>query len=242
MAKRSVCEVCGNTVEAEVSFCPECGSRMTSEMPAAAEPFSGGIPPVPPAGNAPVNNGYAGNMGGMPVNSGYIPNVNNMPMNNGCVPPMNNMPVNNGYIPPAGAYGMPYQYQQQPMSQGGGKKAVAIIGMIVGIVSIVLCCLNIIDIFIAVAGLILSIIGVKGSKRGCAIAGIICSGIGLLSAVTVLIIGLAGISMAEDAGVDFDSYYTEDYDSFGDMYDDMYDDVYDGIYGDVYDDIEGYYE
>ena len=66
--------------------------------------------------------------------------------------------------------------------------------------------------------------------------------IGLISAIVFLCVGLIGLGIAEENGVDIDSYYTEDYDSYGDMYSDMYDDVYEGIYGDIYDDIDGYYE
>ena len=241
MAMRS-CKVCNAPLEEGIVFCPECGNRIDSAeaaapagtsdtqdayinepAPKAAEPFSRNIPPVPPANPAPMN-------------GGYVPPVQNAPVNGGYVPPMQNAPVNNGYYMP------PYQYPTQQQPRKSAKDVLAIIGLIVGIASIVLCCLNIIDIFIAIAGLVLSIIGIRSRKKGCGIAGTICSGIGLISAIVFLCVGLIGLGIAEENGVDIDSYYTEDYDSYGDMYSDMYDDVYEGIYGDIYDDIDGYYE
>ena len=254
MAMRS-CKVCNAPLEEGIVFCPECGNRIDSAeaaapagtsdtqdayinepAPKAAEPFSRNIPPVPPANPAPMNGGYVPPVQNAPVNGGYVPPVQNAPMNGGYVPPMQNAPVNNGYYMP------PYQYPTQQQPRKSAKDVLAIIGLIVGIASIVLCCLNIIDIFIAIAGLVLSIIGIRSRKKGCGIAGTICSGIGLISAIVFLCVGLIGLGIAEENGVDIDSYYTEDYDSYGDMYSDMYDDVYEGIYGDIYDDIDGYYE
>ncbi|MDO4167289.1 MAG: DUF4190 domain-containing protein [Eubacteriales bacterium] len=65
----------------------------------------------------------------------------------------------------------------------------SIAGMVCGILSIVLCCCNqYITGVLAIVGLVLSILAVKGHKpgRGMAIAGIVCSAIGLIIAVFLI--------------------------------------------------------
>ena len=94
-------------------------------------------------------------------------------------------PVYQTPVPPP-VYQQPYYqppYHHVPAPDPG--KGMGIAGMVLGIISIVLCCGWYISAPCGVVGLIFSIIGaVKsrkiGSKNGCAIAGIVCSAIGLV--------------------------------------------------------------
>ncbi len=86
------------------------------------------------------------------------------------------------YAPQDNHYG---NYVPEP-EEGPG---FSIAGMVCGILSIVLCCCNqYITAVLAIVGLVLSILAVKGQKpgRGMAIAGIVCSVIGLIIAVFLI--------------------------------------------------------
>lgn len=69
----------------------------------------------------------------------------------------------------------------------------AIISMIAGIVSILCCCFGAVGIVIAVAAVVLGIISIKKEepKKGMAIAGIVCGGVGLILAVVIIAAGTA---------------------------------------------------
>lgn len=72
----------------------------------------------------------------------------------------------------------------------------AIVGMILGIVSILIgCCSGWYAILIGIPGLICSILSRKQSKTGMAVAGIVCSIIGIIIGIllTVILIGLLAI-------------------------------------------------
>lgn len=75
------------------------------------------------------------------------------------------------------------------MPQQEGSKGFAIAGMVLGIISIVCCCSWYIGGICGIVGLVLSIIALvkKLPGRGMAIAGVICSVIGLLFVVCVLL-------------------------------------------------------
>lgn len=93
------------------------------------------------------------------------------------------------YQPPQPVYQQPV-YQQafyQPPAPVPGK-GMGVAGMVLGIISLVLCCGWYIAAPCALIGLILSIVSINttkkyGASNGCAIAGIICCSIGLLMAV-----------------------------------------------------------
>ncbi|MGN0584898.1 MAG: hypothetical protein ACI4JD_05520 [Ruminococcus sp.] len=89
----------------------------------------------------------------------------------------------------SGSWNQP-QYQQPSAPQWNGYGAytsnsgngLAIAGMVIGIVSILLFCLTWIDALIAVTGLILSCVGLRSVKyKGCAIAGLVCSVVGVIA-------------------------------------------------------------
>lgn len=69
----------------------------------------------------------------------------------------------------------------------------AIISMIAGIISLVCCCLGMVSIIIAIAAVVLGIISIKKEepKKGMAIAGIICGGVGLIISVVLVAAGTA---------------------------------------------------
>lgn len=81
------------------------------------------------------------------------------------------------------------QVPQQPQGSAG----LSIASMVLGICSIVLCCLGYLAIIMAIIGLVLGIVSLKGQKpgRGMAIAGIVTSSIGLVLLVVLLIIGFS---------------------------------------------------
>lgn len=88
---------------------------------------------------------------------------------------------NNGQIPIAP---MNYEAYNAHTHNDGAADGFAIAGMVLGIVSIVLCCFSFLNFILGIAGIILSILGVKSYKyKGCAIAGIVCSAAGTMLSV-----------------------------------------------------------
>lgn len=65
----------------------------------------------------------------------------------------------------------------------------AIAGLVLGIISLVICCTSFIALLVSGAGLTCSILGLQSySKKGCAVAGLICSIAGLLMSLFMTII------------------------------------------------------
>ncbi|MBQ8513893.1 MAG: DUF4190 domain-containing protein [Ruminococcus sp.] len=180
---------------------------------------------VPPYNNNMGMNGagavppYNSNMG---MNgAGAVPPYNsNMGMNGaGAVPPYNNMGMNGTGVVPPYNNNMGMSRQQ---AQNNGKDSLALVGMIIGIVSILLFCLNWIDIPIAITGLVLSIIGLKSvNKKGMAVAGIICSVLGLLASIALLAGILFGMFSESDSQNDIYSFI-EEYEEYDYDEDDFY--------------------
>lgn len=85
-----------------------------------------------------------------------------------------------------------YQPQQEPPKQNN---VLAIVGMILGIISILMGCCGWYSIIFAIPGLICSILSRKQGKSGMAVAGIVCSIIGIIIGVlmTVLAFGMLAI-------------------------------------------------
>ncbi len=94
----------------------------------------------------------------------------------------------NGWQPAGG--GSNYENYVPEPEEGPG---FAIAGMVCGILSIVCCCVWYVGLVLGIVGLVLSIISVRQHRpgKGMAIAGIICSsiglGIGLLMGITSII-------------------------------------------------------
>lgn len=152
------------------------------------------------------NNSNTNNSGNAPdldsvMNGGN--NFDNTSKNGSGIPPIPpvynqpNMGMGNGNVPPI-QFGM--NTGMPPMPQPNKlADTMALVGMILGIVSICLCCFNLLDLPVAIAGLVLGILGVKSTKRkGMAIAGIVCSAIAILLCIAVFINGLEYSSNVSD--------------------------------------------
>lgn len=122
----------------------------------------------------PQDNSYYNNA--QPQNNGYYNNTqpgDGFSQSNDGFNSVNNQGYNN-YVP-------------EP-EEGPGY---AIAGMVCGILSIVICCCQFyVSGVLAIVGLVLSIIALRGKKpgKGMAIAGVICSAIGLVMAL-ILVVG-----------------------------------------------------
>lgn len=68
------------------------------------------------------------------------------------------------------------------------KKGLCIAAMVLGIVSIVLCCLYGISIICGILAIIFGIIGLKSVGRGMAISGIITGAIGIFISITIFVL------------------------------------------------------
>ena len=76
----------------------------------------------------------------------------------------------------------------------------AIASLVLGIVSLLCCCVGTMGGAIAVAGLVLGIVSLKNEKSGMAIAGVILCGIGLFFGICAVIAG-ALLMAVTDSGV-----------------------------------------
>lgn len=100
----------------------------------------------------------------------------------------------------------------QPGKQGTDGMAIA--SLILGIFSIVCCCLTYVSIVAAIVGLVLGILSrKKNPTNGLALAGIICSAVGLALSIIVLIIAIIAVVTGETA------YNINTYSSFKDFQD-----------------------
>lgn len=244
------CKSCGADQDSNALFCSVCGkpmdnraaqeavaeSTVTEEAAVTGAERFDNIPPVPPynAGDGMIPPSQQANaMNG----GGYVPpyQPTNTMNDGGFIPPVQqpNTMDGSGYVPPYQQYGQNgynnYTPQQQPQQQSPtrGKDIVALIGMIVGISSAVFMCLNYLDIPVAIAGIVLSIIGLKSLRRkGMAVAGLICSVVGLIGSIIWLIVGIYALDTMSDAiydnGGDAGGFYEEFYEDFYEDFD--YDD------------------
>jgi hypothetical protein len=91
------------------------------------------------------------------------------------------------YGPPPGA----------PAGPPGGQNTQGLVGMILGIVSIPLACCAYIGIPVGIAGLVFSWLGLKkaneglASNRSQAMAGLICSAVGVVLGIAILILSFS---------------------------------------------------
>jgi len=124
---------------------------------------------------------------------------------------------------------MNYQYGNTYQQQGRGMGiASMVLGIIALVITIISCCLPFGYLLASVLGLLSIIFGIiaiaKKSGKGMGIAGIICSVVGLLLAIIMIVFSLllgAGIIAAPAfvTDYDYDEYYY-DYDYDYDDYDD----------------------
>lgn len=90
--------------------------------------------------------------------------------------------------------GFDNQYPNMNMN-GDGNKGMAIAAMILGIVSIVLCCIWYISIIAGVVAIVLGIMyNKKNGKCGMSTAGIVCGIIGMILAIALIVIAVLGLA------------------------------------------------
>lgn len=93
-------------------------------------------------------------------------------------------------------------YQGEPqmnyMPQNNeGSQALAIVSLVLGILSLLCCCCRWAGVVMSIAAIVCGIIVLVNHKRGkgMAIAGIVCGGIGVLVALTLIIISASSLAM-----------------------------------------------
>ena len=202
MSTKSICDACGMTLDEPASFCPTFGGKMrieeVSDAPVADFAAEVNSEPVQqfenPSFDSVMNSGEA------PHSNGSIP-----PVPPAGMPPFNNNNNSGNMDIPPVPPSSPYNYTPQPEQQKSGKDVLALLGMIFGIVSIVFCCMNLLDLPFAIAGVILSILGLKSvRKKGMAIAGVICSSIATILCIIIFCSGMAALNEAGD--IFYDSF------------------------------------
>ena len=179
------CPFCSTQNPDESVFCLSCGQNMnipqaqfTPEAPVYQQPQ----PVVQPPQQAPVGSfapPQAPASGFTPPPQPYAP------------PSYQSQPT--GYAPAAA----PVQAKQAPKVGDASKNWAAVLGMILGILSLVLCCVIYVAPIFALAGLIFSIMGKKSQKKGMAVAGMITSILGLVVGIIYIIIVAAAVSMPD---------------------------------------------
>lgn len=117
----------------------------------------------------------------------------------------------------------PSPYDMPPVLPKQGDPAknwMGITGMVLGILSILLCCLWYLSLIFGLGGLIFGILGMKSQQRGMSVAGIVTGAIGLLLGLFILIFYVA-ISNSPS----YNHWYNEFYDDFFKSYSDYFDDL-----------------
>ena len=91
-------------------------------------------------------------------------------------------------------YGTP-QNQDGYKSNSGGGSWMAVVSLILGIISIVLCCIWYISLIAGVVSIVLAILYNKNNGRnGMSTAGLVCSIIGIILAIAIIVIAALGIA------------------------------------------------
>lgn len=195
------CPKCNALNPDDALFCSSCGGTMetpvTEENVLFKEKPSKNAYPTPPTYGAPQQNPYAQqNPYSQPQQDPYAqqPQQNpyaQQPQPNPGMPPYQPNP-NQPYDPTAyGSYNNYTQGPGTPQKPGDRSKDwAAITGLILGILSIPCCFCTIytimfnipffVNVIVLLPGIIFSIIGLKSTKKGLAIAGLVCGCIGLL--------------------------------------------------------------
>lgn len=94
---------------------------------------------------------------------------------------------------------------QQPVPPEGPKKtdSLAIVSLILGIGSIIMsCCITYLGIGLGIGGIICAVMSKKKQKNGMSTAGMVCSIIGLVLSVLLLIFSAAILGMLASQGYD----------------------------------------
>lgn len=105
----------------------------------------------------------------------------------------------------------PPVYQQTVYPQAPApvkdRKGMAIASLVLGILSLLLCCVPYISIICGIIGLVLGCMSMKSSGKGMAIAGLICSAFGIIISIIIGIVALVAIAEYGE----YNYYYGFDY-------------------------------
>lgn len=222
------CLNCGNEMEADTKFCPSCGAANTqyaaaveaveatfngtAESNVAPESLNQDPVSAPDPVPAPdTNSGFDQNpAGGTPYYQQPAPAPEPAPAQFQPTPVP--QPQTQYQYQSQNTYSDPYsQYQQPNYNQGapgapgedGSSKALAIVSLVLGIISLVCCCWSagVVGILFSGAAVVCGIIAVAKHQagKGMAIGGLICGGVALLLSIIMMIASLTmDKSWAED--------------------------------------------
>ncbi len=195
---RIYCLNCGNEMDSDTKFCPSCGAANTQYSAGeAVDSVSAPAGDAVPESAADTAQNFAQNYDSA---AGFMSEPVPTPTP---VPVPEPQPQYQSYTDPGQqsyqqSYQQPYQNNvySSPASDNGAEpsKALAIVSMILGIVSLVCCCwaFGIMGVLFSGAAVVCGIIALvkKMGGKGMAIAGLICGGISLLLAIIMTIMSL----------------------------------------------------
>lgn len=165
------CKNCGSALNDDAKFCYKCGIKVDSVnadfVPNYVDTTASAQSPNPAPVAEPTENASAPDYTQAPLGEVSFSNTNTM----------GEQPVYT-QVPPA-AYSIPAN--QNTKDKGG----FAVASLVLGIVSYVVCCVGPITQILAV---IFGIMGIKSSKKGLAIAGIILGALGIVSSIVIFIL------------------------------------------------------
>lgn len=162
--------------------------------------------PVPP------QNGQTFNPGGTPQASPQYPYYQQPSYIPDQVPTQSQgsaQPPYCAYPRPDGSFS-PYPPQNNPYAPRPGR-GFAVASLVLGICSIVLCCVWYFSVILAILSFIFGIVGVKKGGGGMATAGIITSAVGFVLAVAVIIMVIASIGNSSYGWYQFWEEYEEEF-------------------------------
>ncbi|MCL1830558.1 MAG: hypothetical protein FWG21_03920 [Oscillospiraceae bacterium] len=175
-----ICPYCSTQNPDDSVFCLSCGQNM-SVAPAPA-----------PAPVAPEPTAYQPQQ---PPAQTYVQPPQAPPSGFTAPPQQYAPPTYQAPVQPYQGAGPGAAAAKPPKTGNASKNWAGILGMILGILSLVLCCIPYLSPFFAVGGLIFSIMGLKSQQRGMSIAGLITSILGTIIAIAYIIIIATALTM-----------------------------------------------
>lgn len=101
----------------------------------------------------------------------------------------------------------PVSFNAQASSEKQPTPALSIVGLVLGIISIVICCCSWIGCIFGIAGIVCSVLGNKQAPSSIGKAGLICSIVGTALGAIMWIVGLASGNAAMDYLENYGYYY-----------------------------------
>lgn len=97
-------------------------------------------------------------------------------------------------------------FQNNSYEQPQKNDTLAIVSLILGIASIIMCCIPYLGIALGIGGIICSVMSSKKQKSGLATAGMVCSIIGIVIAVLMIIFNAVILGILATSGYDLSSF------------------------------------